>query len=200
MFKNAKLACFLNEAEILKFKEFQARREEIVAEFRAVEDKTNAMKKEVAETWEQIRKDYNLNARALQLDRENWTVLDMTEQFTRKGHLPDRRQVVAKISKEDAEFLTKTSDDLAQIRKEVKRKETAKLRAWGDMRRKYGFDNGLELLLDPVANELQQAIRDRDLAFVTYNECDPAWEGVCWHRYQEAEARAQALLREARRG
>ena len=73
MFKNAKLACFLNEAEILKFKEFQARREEIVAEFRAVEDKTNAMKKEVAETWEQIRKDYNLNARALQLDRENWT-------------------------------------------------------------------------------------------------------------------------------
>lgn len=46
---------------------------------------------------------------------------------------------------------------------------------------------------------IQQAIRDRDLAFVTYNECDPAWEGVCWHRYQEAEARVQALLREARR-
>ena len=46
---------------------------------------------------------------------------------------------------------------------------------------------------------IQQAIRDRDLAFVTYNECDPTWEGVCWHRYQEAEARVQALLREARR-
>lgn len=45
---------------------------------------------------------------------------------------------------------------------------------------------------------IQQAIRDRDLAFVTYNECDPAWEGVCWHRLQEAEERVTALLREAK--